>query len=69
MEKHVPVIYYYDLVQLSSNLTAKGVQGAVEAAFAKDGLTTYFKQNLWAFASDGARYKHLKTEKLKGLVT
>ena len=55
MENHTPVVYFYYLLQLSSDTTALGLQGAMENQFAADGLTNYFRTNLRSFASDGAR--------------
>ena len=55
MEENTPVVYFYHLLQLSSNTTAQGLQGAMEKQFEVDRLTNYFRHNLRSFASDGAR--------------
>lgn len=55
LEKNVPVVVFYKLVELSSDVTAQGIYTSVKTALQNEDvdLLNYFRTNLVGFASDG----------------
>lgn len=55
LEENVPVIVFYKLVELSSDVTALGIYKSVKDAFQSENVDflNYFRHNLVGFASDG----------------
>lgn len=55
LEGNVPVIVFYKLIELSSDLSGAGIYKSFENAFQDEeiDLFNYFRQNLIGFASDG----------------
>ncbi len=54
LENNFPVIHFYKLIPLEDDETAKGIFAAIKNQWDVDGITTFMKENLVAYASDGA---------------
>lgn len=70
LEENVPVVVFYKLVELSSDVTAKGIYTSIQNAFKSEDLDflSYFRQNLVGYASDGEPVMAAKNNGLIALI-
>lgn len=70
LEDNVPVIVFYKLVELSVDVSARGIHKSIVNAFESEELDflNYFKRNIVGFASDGEPVMAGRTNGLVALV-